>query len=85
MAGEPCVHLVEADEAVSVSLLTGKETPATVLLCNWADSRPDLLANTPRWLQRNTLSGHLLRYPEDCRGCPCFKAADAARREEGNG
>lgn len=46
--------------------------PTTVMLCSWADDEPDKLMNTPRWLQRSALAGHLLNYPDDCAGCPCF-------------
>jgi hypothetical protein len=45
------------------------------MLCAWAmDAAPDKLVNVPRWLQRNALAGHLLRYPDDCMGCPCYEA-----------
>lgn len=44
-------------------------------LCGWAmDAAPSQLVNVPRWLQRNALAGHLLKYPEDCIGCPCYEA-----------
>lgn len=44
-------------------------------LCSWAmDAAPAQLMDVPRWLQRNALAGHLLIYPQDCDGCPCFEA-----------
>jgi hypothetical protein len=46
------------------------------MLCSWGiDAAPDQLVNVPRWLQRNALAGHLLKYPDDCMGCPCFVSA----------
>lgn len=67
-----CRHLTTADEAVAIDPATGRETPTTVHLCTWADDHPDRLIGAPRWVQRNMLGGHLLRYPQDCEGCPGF-------------
>lgn len=53
-----------------------EETQPT--LCAWAESAPIQLVDVPRWLQRNALAGHLLRYPTDCEGCPCFTPRDGA-------
>jgi hypothetical protein len=54
----------------------GTQTPILgPMLCGWAmDAAPANLVNVPRWMQRNALAGHLLNYPDDCRGCPCFEA-----------
>lgn len=55
----------------------GRQTPAIVMLCGFADNRPERLVDTPRWLQRNALAGHLLDYPRDCIGCPAFEGRSA--------
>lgn len=45
------------------------------MLCAWAeDGAPAQLLKVPRWLQREALAGHLLRYPDDCSGCPCHES-----------
>lgn len=47
-------------------------------LCSWADFHPEAvekLSNTPPWLQRNALSGHLMR-KGDCEVCPLFERGD---------
>lgn len=42
-------------------------------LCTWAiDAAPIQLIDVPRWMQRNALAGWLLKYPDDCVGCPCY-------------
>lgn len=52
-------------------------------LCSWAiDAAPKQLVDVPRWMQRNALSGHLLKYPDDCDGCPCFGSTSAFLSEE---
>lgn len=68
-----CRHLIASEEAHKIDA-EGKQTPALVRLCNWADSAPSQLMNVPRWMQRNALSGHLWE-EADCAGCPCFDAA----------
>jgi len=66
-----CRHLVASEDAFEIGI-DGRQTPTTVLLCDWADSAPPQLLNVPRWMQRNALSGHLWR-DGDCTGCPCFE------------
>jgi hypothetical protein len=47
------------------------------MLCGWGqDAAPEKLVNVPRWLSRNALAGHLLNFPDDCMGCPCFAQSD---------
>lgn len=72
----PCRHAQLSEEAYEISTVTGEWQPGTgPMLCSWAqDSAPDQLMNVPRWMQRNALAGHLLNYPDDCLGCPCFDA-----------
>lgn len=71
-----CTYAKRSEKAYIVeddNTLTPTEGP---VLCSWAmDSAPEKLVDTPRWLQRNALAGHLLRHPEDCEGCPCFTEA----------
>lgn len=75
---EKCRHLEQSNEAYSVED-NGSLTPtAGPMLCGFADNVPEKLVDLPRWLQRNSLSGHLLRYPDDCMGCPCFSAKQDA-------
>lgn len=75
-----CRHLNKAEEAFRLDA-AGRETPITVYLCAWADNEPAVLVNAPRWMQRNSLSGHLLKYPDDCIGCPAYSAL--TRQSEG--
>jgi hypothetical protein len=72
-----CVHAVRSEEAYAVDPLTRIERPVEgPMLCHWADATADgTLVGVPRWLQRQALAGHLLRYPDDCFGCPCFTPA----------
>lgn len=47
-------------------------------LCAWAHyhpTSPEKLTDTPPWLQRNALAGHLMR-EGDCERCPCFERGD---------
>lgn len=68
---ERCRHLEQSSEAYEVED-DGRLTPCEgPMLCAWADNTA-MIANMPRWLQRNALAGHQLRYPDDCNGCPCF-------------
>lgn len=56
-------------------MITGRQTVIDgPVLCGWAmDSAPHQLVDVPRWLSRNALAGHLLRYPADCEGCPAWR------------
>lgn len=77
MTARRCIYLVASEEAYRIDPHTGKQTPAEVLLCNWAEFAPEAqpkLIDTPPWLQRNSLAGHLMR-DTDCQTCPCFKSA----------
>lgn len=70
-----CRYLQAADEAYAIGE-DGREHPTTVLLCTWGLEAPrsaDALLDTPRWLQRNAMSGHLWR-EGDCKGCPGYSA-----------
>lgn len=71
----PCRHAVRPEQAFRVD--GDGETPCEgPMLCGWGqNSAPVQLVDVPRWLQRNALSGHLLNYPDDCMGCPCFSEA----------
>lgn len=71
-----CRHLEQADEAYRIGG-DGRQIPAIVMLCGFADAHPERLTNAPRWLQRNAISGHLLDYPRDCIGCPAFEGRSA--------
>lgn len=68
-----CIHVERAEEAQVVT--NHGACPAVgPMLCGWAvNAAPDELVSVPRWLQRNALAGHLLKFPDDCRGCPCFE------------
>lgn len=47
-------------------------------LCSWAtfhEESVEKLSNTPPWLQRNALAGHLMR-KDDCASCPCYSPGD---------
>jgi hypothetical protein len=70
-----CRYAQRSEEAYSVGD-DGELTPAQgPMLCAWGmDAAPSQLVNVPRWLQRNALAGHLLKYPDDCMGCPCYAA-----------
>lgn len=49
-------------------------------LCAWATFHPAAvvkLADTPSWLVRNALAGHLVQPQTDCGRCPCFEAGGA--------
>jgi hypothetical protein len=70
----PCRHLDKSEEAFAIGP-DGERHPVTVHLCSLADNRPELIANLPRWLQRNALGGHQWR-EGDCEGCPCFDTAN---------
>lgn len=69
-----CQYAQRAEIAYRVDPETGEHTRVEgPMLCAWAmDKAPEQLINVPRWLQRNALAGHLLKYPDDCMGCPCF-------------
>lgn len=71
----PCVYAERAENAELVDPLTGHSTPtAGPMLCGWAmNAAPAQLVNVPRWLSRNAMAGHLLNYPTDCEGCPCYE------------
>ena len=48
-------------------------------LCAWATYHPaavEKLTDTPPWLGRNALAGHLVMPKADCAGCPCFEAGE---------
>lgn len=71
-----CAHLEESSEAYTIGP-NGKTSPAVVWLCGWAITHPasaDKLLDVPRWLQRESLSGHLWR-EGDCLGCPGYTEA----------
>jgi hypothetical protein len=72
----PCRFAQRAENAVEVDALTGDQRQIEgPMLCGWAmDEAPDQLLNVPRWLSRNALAGHLLKYPSDCEGCPAYQA-----------
>lgn len=47
-------------------------------MCSWATFHPESaekLSNTPPWLQRNAIAGHLMR-KGDCEKCPLFERGD---------
>lgn len=68
-----CVHAERSEEAITITT-HGTEPSQGPMLCGWADNAaPGELVSVPRWLQRNALAGHLLKYPQDCAGCPCFQ------------
>lgn len=68
-----CRYAKRAEEAYRVEDDDSLTPVAGPVLCSWAqDSAPDALLNVPPWMQRNALAGHLLRFPEDCRRCPCY-------------
>lgn len=49
--------------------------PSERFLCSWAiysEQAVAKLESTPTWLQRNALSGHLMK-KGDCETCPCFE------------
>lgn len=72
MAGH-CIHAERSEEAVAVTE-HGTVPTTGPMLCSWAiNLAPDELVSVPRWLQRNALAGHLLKFPDDCKGCPCFQ------------
>lgn len=67
-----CRYAQRSEEAYRVEA-TGEVRIDGPMLCGWAeDGAPTQLVNVPRWLQRNALAGHLLKFPDDCMGCPCF-------------
>lgn len=72
-----CRYAVPSEEQYVVDFQGGplrKVENPPISLCSWAiDAAPTQLVNVPRWLSRNALAGHLLRYPDDCMGCPCFE------------
>lgn len=85
MTARNCAYCSAPSEMFYIDAKTGRETdvdttriddlPDHSFLCTWADDAPEGVAamtGVPRWLQRNALSGHLMR-PDDCNGCPCFK------------
>lgn len=68
-----CIYAATSEEAYSVSEDGHLVASVGPMLCGWAhEEAPAALLNVPRWLQRNALAGHLIDYPADCRGCPCF-------------
>ncbi len=69
-----CRHLTRSEEVYVVTDAGPVRSSHVVLLCAWADNEPAKLVDTPRWVQRNALAGHLYR-EGDCAGCPCFDAA----------
>lgn len=77
MAEVHCKYATASAEVWEDSILHGwkrVEQPERDL-CSWADYHPeavDKLSNTPPWLQRNALSGHLMR-KGDCEKCPLFE------------
>lgn len=49
-------------------------------LCAWATYHPasaEKLTDTPPWLSRAALGGHLVKPEADCIGCPCFERGSA--------
>lgn len=68
-----CRYAQRSEEAYAVGD-DGSLTPTKgPVLCAWAqDSAPVALIDMPPWLQRIALAGHMLRFPEDCRACPCY-------------
>lgn len=74
MSDNQCVYAERSEEAFVLvdNNLRPIEGP---MLCGWADAvASEKLVDAPRWLTRAALAGHLLDYPNDCVGCPCFKA-----------
>lgn len=74
----PCRYAKKTEESYWVAQ-DGRQIKVDdppISLCSWAnDAAPVQLVGVPRWLSRNALAGHLLRYPQDCEGCPCFVEA----------
>lgn len=71
-----CVYAQRSEEAYVAGAHGGLRPAEGPMLCGWAeDAAPDQLVGVPRWLARNALAGHLLNYPADCEGCPCFRPA----------
>jgi len=71
----PCRYARRSSEAYRVDARGSVRIDGPVL-CSWAeDAAPNQLVNVPRWMTRNAFSGHLLNYPDDCMGCPCFAQA----------
>lgn len=71
----PCRYATKSEESYIVHMDGSQErvNDPKPSLCSWAiDAAPDQLVNVPRWLSRNALAGHLLKYPDDCHGCPCY-------------
>lgn len=72
-----CRYLVAPDEFAVVTP-DGREMRAASprMLCAWAiyhPASPAALAEAPRWMAREALTGHLWR-PGDCVGCPGHQA-----------
>lgn len=78
----PCKYATAPVEMQERSNLTGKwrDVPnPDRFLCSWADYHPNAvekLSNTPPWLQRNALAGHLMQ-KGDCERCPLYDEGDA--------
>lgn len=70
MSGK-CRYLVASEEAYRIGDKGEKLGGAVVRLCSWGESAPTQLVDTPRWLQRNALAGHLWN-EGDCTNCPAF-------------
>ncbi len=76
MTRPPCRYLEQSEEAVEIDARTGRQTPAVVMLCGWAENAaPEQLLRVPIWLQRNALSGHLMR-DGDCEKCSAYQAKE---------
>lgn len=72
-----CRYAQRSEEAYRVDMNGHRWEVEGPMLCAWGmDAAPDKLIDVPRWLQRNALAGHLLKYPEDCDGCPCRSVKD---------
>lgn len=70
----PCFYAHRAEEAYRQDECGDWVKVKGPVLCGWADDgAPEALVGLPRWLQRAALAGHLLKWPEDCVGCPCYK------------
>lgn len=76
-----CIYATASTEAEGYSVHRGwekiKDPPRN--LCAWAHFHPDApakLVDTPPWLQRSVLAGHLMR-DGDCDICPAFTRGKA--------
>lgn len=75
-----CKYLVAPDEYELKTVHMGdfRPAPAPLMLCAWAIYHPAsgaALTDTPDWLVRNAMAGHLWR-DGDCDRCPCFERGE---------